>query len=130
MNPSKAAGDRNRLGQAGEDAAAAHLEGQGFRILERRFACRLGEVDLIAEEGACLCFVEVRARRPGPVRPFETVGVRKQRRVVAAALEYLSQRGIAAVGERAMRFDVVEVNVARDGAVSVELCRNAFEAGE
>lgn len=121
---------RDALGRRGEAAAEAHLVGLGFRILERRHACRQGEVDLIAEEGDCLCFIEVRTRRPGPVRPFESVGAKKQRRVATAALDYLTQQGVPSVGARALRFDVVEVNVAGDGGVQIELCRNAFEAPE
>jgi len=121
---------RHTLGRRGEAAAEAHLVALGFRILARRHACRFGEVDLIAEEGDCLCFIEVRTRRPGPVRPFETVGAKKQRRVAAAALDYLVRKGEAAVGGRALRFDVVEVNVSADGALQLDLCRDAFEAPE
>jgi putative endonuclease len=119
---------KERLGRTGEDLAAGYLTQLGFRVLARRHACRFGEIDLVAEEGDCLCFVEVRTRRPGPVRPFESVGVRKQRRIAAAALDYLASVGVAAVGERALRFDVVEVNMAAEGSAEVILCRNAFDA--
>ena len=121
---------RDVLGQQAEESAARYLRELGFRILARRHRCRWGEIDLIAEEGDCLCFVEVRSRRPGPVRPFETVGLKKQRRIAAAAIDYLVSAGIATIGERAIRFDVVEVNVSQEGAFTAELCRDAFEAPE
>ena len=59
----------------------------------------------------------------------ETVGLKKQRRIVAAATDYLAKEGIATVGERALRFDVVD-DISEDGVFGVELCRNAFEAQE
>lgn len=123
----RALGARQSLGQRGEAAAASYLGRIGFRVLERGYACRGGEIDLIAEEGDCLCFVEVRSRNPGPVRPFETVGLRKQRRLVAAARHYLAREGISPVGARALRFDVIEVNASGPEVLSIELCRNAFE---
>ncbi len=110
--------------------AAAHLEGLGFRILARQHRCRRGEVDLVAEEGECLCFVEVRTRSPGPVGPLESVTVPKQKRVIRAALDYLVRHGIPVTGARAMRFDVVEVHHTREGELRVELCRDAFEGLE
>src|SRR5579872_6247655 len=101
---------RARLGEKGEAAAEAYLRGLGFRIIARQHRCRWGEVDLIAEEGDCLCFVEVRARNRGPVGPLESVNGPKQRRIARAALDYLTRHGIPAVGARAMRFDVVEIH--------------------
>jgi putative endonuclease len=121
---------RARLGRAGEALAESHLKGLGFRILARQHRCRRGEVDLVAEEGDCLCFVEVRTRSPGPVGPLESVTVTKQRRVIRAALDYLVRYRIPVTGARAMRFDVVEVHRTRDGGLRAELCRNAFEGSE
>jgi putative endonuclease len=121
---------RARLGRAGEALAEVYLRGLGFRILARQHRCRRGEVDLVAEEGDCLCFVEVRARNPGPVGPLESVTVPKQRRVVRAALDYLVRHRIPVTGARAMRFDVVEVHRSREGELRAELCRNAFEGFE
>jgi len=126
----KPANPRARLGKLGEDLAAAHLAGLGFRILARQHRCRSGEVDLIAEEGDCLCFVEVRARSRGPVTPLESVTLQKQRRIARAAMDYLVQQGIPAAGARAMRFDVVEIDRQPSGGFEVRLCRNAFEGLE
>jgi putative endonuclease len=130
LRVSKDRAARASLGRAGEERAEAYLTGLGFRILARQHRCRRGEVDLVAEEGDCLCFVEVRARSPGPVGPLESVTVPKQRRVILAALDYLVRHGIPVTGARAMRFDVVEIHRTPEGELRPELCRNAFEGSE
>ena len=56
---------RQRFGDAGEAAAAELLEKNGYRIVARNHRCRRGEVDLIAEKGELLVFVEVRSRHAG-----------------------------------------------------------------
>ncbi len=117
---------RASLGRAGEAAAASALERAGFRILARNHACRRGEVDIVALEGDCLCFVEVRTRAPGAIAPAETVNGPKQRRVVAAARDWLWRH--PAEGE--IRFDVASVRAGSGGRLEVELVRNAFDAGE
>jgi putative endonuclease len=96
---------RARLGDAGEQAAAEHLLASGYRIVARNHRCRLGEVDLVAEKGDLLVFVEVRTRRSAVFgSPEETVDPRKQARVVRAARDFLARwRG----PERGARFDVI-----------------------
>ena len=116
---------QQRLGSLGEDAAAAHLEALGYRIVARNHRCRRGEVDLVAEHGSVLVFVEVRTRASAAFGgPEETVSFAKQRRVVAAARDYLARwRGPT----RGARFDVVAVV---DGPQGPQLTHfeNAFPA--
>jgi len=101
----------------------------GYHLRTRNYRCRRGEVDIVAEEGGCLCFVEVRTRGPSWVTPAETVGITKQRRVVAAAKHYLFNEG-AAPGQWPLRFDVVEVQLDAFEGLTLSLYRNAFDAGE
>lgn len=54
---------RHALGRRGEDVAAAYLTSSGFTVLDRNFATREGEVDLVALDGSDLVFVEVKTRR-------------------------------------------------------------------
>jgi len=120
-------GGHIRLGRRGEEAAERHLASHGFRILERRYRTRAGEIDFIAEDGATLVFVEVKTRSSlGFGRPSEAVGSRKRARIAAAASLYLAIRGGP---ERSCRFDVVEVLESAPGAPRVRLIRDAFEAG-
>jgi putative endonuclease len=109
----------------GEEAAAELLRSGGYRIVARNHRCRLGEIDLVAEKGDVLVFVEVRTRATAAFGgPEETVNVRKQRRVIAAARDYLAQRRGPA---RAARFDVIAVV---DGPLGPTLTHfeNAFDA--
>jgi putative endonuclease len=103
----EADGGRRARGREAEALAAAFLEGQGYRVLARNHALRRGEVDLVAERGGVLCFVEVRSRT-GDAQggPEETVDRRKARRVVLAATDWLEKN--PAPG-RDVRFDVVAV---------------------
>ena len=95
------------LGRAGEDRAARHLEARGYRILERGFRTRDGEIDIVAADGETVVFVEVKTRSGMACgRPAEAVDGRKQRRLVRAARVWLHRHGAS---ERPCRFDVVEV---------------------
>jgi putative endonuclease len=94
----------NERGREAEGQAAEFLQGQGLRIVERNWRCRLGEIDLVAKHGATLVFVEVRARTS---RTFggaaESIGHAKRRKLIAAANLYLAARRVDA----ACRFDAV-----------------------
>ena len=100
--------ERRRRGDRGEAAAAAALERRGYRVLERQYRCRWGEIDLIARDpSGILCFVEVKSRTGTQFSaPREAVTSAKQRRLRSAASWYLSQTGQA---DRPCRFDVAEV---------------------
>lgn len=100
-------GQRSRLlGQWGEAQAAEFLRQKGFRITAARWSCRFGEVDLIAEDGRFLCFVEVKLRKSGSFgTPGEFVDRRKQEKLRTAALLYLSEHPTSLQP----RFDVIEI---------------------
>ena len=116
-----------QLGQAGEEAAARYLEQQGWRILERNCYLPGGEIDIIALEGNCLVFVEVKTRQRSSRfgSPFEAVDWRKQQRLTEAASAYMSEHSL----DMAARFDVAAV-IPEQGFFLVELLRNAFDCQE
>lgn len=94
------------LGAFGEDAACRWLRRHGYRILERNFSCRFGEVDIIARKGKYLAFVEVKMRKNadhGAAREFVTSA--KQNRLIQTAEYWLMKTPT----ELQPRFDVVEV---------------------
>jgi putative endonuclease len=110
-----------RLGTRAEGLVAGHLESLGWRVRERNWRCRHGELDIVAEDGRTLVFVEVKARssrRRGA--PEEAVDARRRSRLARAAGEYLAAHSLL---ERPCRFDVAAVE---DGAV--RLVPAAFEA--
>lgn len=108
-----------------ENAAVKALRGKGYRILHRNYRHALGEIDIVAEEGEVLAFVEVRAKRQGgALRPIESVDFSKRQRLVVLAQVYLARENAV---EHPCRFDVVEVILNEKGkACSVELLRDAF----
>ncbi len=116
------------IGGNAERAACDYLSSHGYRVLETNYRCKLGELDIIAEDAeGVLCFVEVRSRTRGPRdfgRPCETIGREKQRRIVRAAEHYLFARQVNP--DRAMRFDVVGV-LFDANSVTLELIRDAFQ---
>jgi putative endonuclease len=120
---------RQSLGQLGEDLACAELQRRGYAILARRFRTRLGEIDIVADDGGTLVFVEVKTRA-GPAFGDGAAAVTawKQRRVSLVAMEFLARQ--RAWNNRPCRFDVVSVDVAagpgRRG--SVEVFPGAFDA--
>jgi putative endonuclease len=112
-----------QTGDAAEVRAIAHLQANGYRILRRNYKVRGGEVDVIAQDGPTLCFVEVRSRRSTTFgRAEETVSPAKQRRIILAARHWLA--GHPTKG--ACRFDVVSLNGDGAGGEEVTLFRDAF----
>jgi putative endonuclease len=112
------------LALRGEEAAATMLRGAGFRILQSRYRRRLGEIDLVAEDGEVLVFVEVKTRSGrGFGMPAESVNAVKRRRIARAALKYLQESG---EHDRRCRFDVVEVVTGATGALECRHIPDAF----
>jgi putative endonuclease len=98
---------RKDLQRYGEDAAAGHLQSMGMRILARNWQIRMGELDLVALDGDCLVFVEVKARASDAFAdPVEGVDHSKRRRLRRLAQAYLN---IHAPDVRDCRFDVISV---------------------
>lgn len=113
-------------GDWGEALAAEYLEARGCRIVEKEWRCRLGEIDLIAEKDGMILFVEVKLRTNLQYgMPREYVTAKKQEKLRAAALLYLSMHGL----DVPTRFDVAEVYTdAHHSARStrIEYIENAF----
>ena len=118
--------ERKNLGSHGENLAAEFLKRRGYRILQRNFRLKFGEIDIVAQEGDTICFVEVRTKTTEEMgTPFESITSFKQRKLSKLALAYLKNQ-YKSVEVRA-RFDVVAV-VAQEGKEEkVELIKNAFE---
>jgi putative endonuclease len=96
-------------GRQGEALAARYLEGLGLTIRDRNWRCQWGELDLVAEEGGALVFVEVRARSSQAYgRPEESVDARKLGRLVRSARAYLIDQ---AEFDRDWRVDVIAVDL-------------------
>ena len=100
-------GQESRLrGQWGEDLAANYLRDKGFCITAANWKCRFGEIDLVAEDGVYLCFVEVKLRKSAAYGSAGAyVDHRKQEKLRTAAIIYLSRHPT----DLQPRFDVIEI---------------------
>lgn len=109
----KSSDARQSFGRIGERLAADALEQRGYRITEHNFRCRFGEIDLVAEEGQDLVFVEVKTRR-GTARglPEEAVNSRKAKKLQEVACYYLDLHNLP---ECSWRIDVVAVQFSPAG---------------
>ncbi len=105
---------RRGLGRRGEDLAARYLVARGYELVARNWRCEVGELDLVARDGDCLAFVEVRTRRGEMLgSPEESVTSAKQARLIALAEAYVQAYDWS--GD--WRIDVVAVEIDRHGQV-------------
>jgi putative endonuclease len=125
-SPPTAAGNKG-TGELGEKIAANFLIARGFRILERNFRCKGGEVDIIARDPGdkSLVFIEVKARTglsygvpQLAVTPF------KQRQISKAALTWLGKNRLH---DQNARFDVIAILLHTGGQHAVDHIKNAFD---
>lgn len=114
------------LGRRGERITEDYLTRYGFIIFKRNYSCRFGEIDLIAEKGALLLFVEVKTRCENAwSAPAAAVDSEKQHRLRMTAADFLSKTH----REYQCRFDVSEVYVRNDGSretFEIRYIRDAF----
>ena len=104
-----------------ENKAAQYLETLGYRIVEKNFRCRFGEIDLIAKEGGYLVFIEVKYRAGTQTgEPQEAVDDRKQKKISRTAAWYCRTHRISM--EQPCRFDVAACRMGE-----WMLIRNAFD---
>jgi putative endonuclease len=119
---------RHELGIAGEQLAAEHLQRLGYRILERNYRTRWGELDIVAFDGRTLAFCEVKSRRAGgrAGSPLEAVSSAKQAQVRRMAGRWLVERRERPYAEL-LRFDAIGVSFdATDRLISLEHVEGAF----
>jgi putative endonuclease len=113
------------IGPQGEELAADYLNRFGYKIIERNYRRRFGEIDIIAKEEETIVFVEVKTRRSTRFgTPFEAVDLRKQRQLSRVALDYLTRHDLL---ERPARFDIIAVLMEHEQKPRFEVIKNAFD---
>jgi putative endonuclease len=111
-------------GSAAEDEALRYLQRHGLRLLARNWRCKLGELDLVMQDGDTVAVIEVRSRaRSDRGAAAETVDARKQARLVRATRLWLART--PELAEQPLRFDVVTLD-----AGQLEWRREAFDVQE
>ena len=112
------------IGKRGETLAISFLKKNGYRIIESNFRCRYGEIDIIAQDGKTVAFIEVKTKTSNRFgSPTQAIDSRKQRQVSKTALAYISQKRLT---NYSARFDVVGINIKGSNS-EIELIKNAFE---
>jgi len=120
--------EKDILGRQGEDEAVRFLKSQGYRILERNLKFRIGELDIIAQKGNFVAFIEVKTRRTGELgQPFEAVKPAKMRRIVSMAEAYLRRERLYG-SEFIFRFDIISVVWPEGESPRIQHLENAFDA--
>lgn len=104
--------------------ASRKIKRLGYKCIEKNYRCSLGEIDLIAKDGDCLVFIEIKTRR-GSTTGFakEAVNQRKMRQISKAALNYMKANNC---WDTKARFDVIAINIT-GGREEIEVIKDAFE---
>ena len=98
---------RHRIGKIGEDKATEYLEKLGYKIIERNFVAKQGEIDIIAKDKQELVFIEVKTRTNTLYgKPVEAVNESKQKHLINTAKYYLYSKHLE---NEFVRFDVIEI---------------------
>ncbi len=116
------------IGALGEEAAALALVKNGYKIIEKNYRSKMGEIDIIAKDGDYTCFIEVRLRKNNSFgSPADSINEGKQRRIIKTAQQYAVKNKIY---DTPMRFDVVLINaVATENRLKnahLEIIKDAF----
>lgn len=109
--------NKREIGNSGEDTAVKFLENKGYKILERNYYSRYGEIDIIAQDENTIVFIEVKYRKNNSFgSPLESISSKKIKSLCLTAKKYVQSEDIDS------RFDVVSIT-----GSNVEHLINAFE---
>jgi len=115
---------RKQFGKLGEEIAVSVLRKKGYKVIERNFRTRTGEIDIIAKHKGRIVFVEVKSRKSKRYGdPKLAITARKKRKISMVALAYLKKHHTV---QTPARFDVVTIQSSNPGE-TVEIIPNAFE---
>lgn len=100
---------RHIIGKSGEEIAVKYLENKKYKIIEKNFKCRQGEIDIIAQDKDELVIIEVKTRKCLKYgKPAEAVNKTKRNHIYKAAEYYLY---IKKLEKMYVRIDVIEVYI-------------------
>ena len=116
--------NRTEKGRFGEKKVCEYLLKRGYSIIARNYRIKGGEIDIIAENGDYIAFVEVKTRKPDSmVTGFEAVDRRKQGLIIRTAAEYCRRNP----NLLQPRFDIAQVIVSKEEVLSMEYIENAYD---
>ena len=116
--------NKTEIGRLGEEYVCAYLTERGYRIAERNYRIKGGEIDIIAENGDYIAFVEVKSRKPDSmVSGFEAINKRKQGLIIKTAADYCCRHP----NMLQPRFDVAQVIISDGKVLSIDYISNAYD---
>jgi putative endonuclease len=116
--------NRKAIGSEGEEKAILFLKKQGFKILEKNYRCKIGEIDIIATKNDLISFVEVKTRRSEEFgHPEESVNRRKRKKIINTAKYYLMVNNL--YYKKDVRFDILSI-IRKKSEFEIDFFENAF----
>lgn len=113
---------KKKIGNNGEDLATKYLKKNKYKILDRNFNSKCGEIDIIASKNEYIVFVEVKTRTQGIYgSAAEAVDYRKQQKIIKTSMFYLGEK----FNLTPVRYDVIEVYIDNDD-YRINHIENAF----
>ena len=117
--------DSHLLGRFGEIIASRYLRCHGYDVASAHYNCRLGEIDIVAEDKKYICFVEVKTRSENmKYAPADAVDYFKRNKIIAASQLYLKEFK----SDKQPRFDIIEVYFKDDKPVRINHIEDAFDS--
>ncbi len=116
---------RQDLGAYGETLAESELRKRGYRIVERNYRCKLGEIDIVCKDAGEIVIVEVKTRASRTYgSPQDSITATKARKLMALGYNYLAERRIP---DAQWRIDVVAIMIEPEGRPRIEVIPNAVQ---
>lgn len=115
---------RKLLGKKGEDIAQEYLLKKGYKILERNYKKPWGEIDIIAQKGEDIVFVEVKTLKASSFLPEESIGFKKRRSLIKSAKIYLLEKGYPE--NQTWQIDVIGVKLTGKNRCQLRHTKNAI----
>ncbi len=116
--------NKTEVGRLGEEAVCKYLADRGYSIVERNYRIKGGEIDIIADNGDFIAFVEVKSRKPDSmVSGFEAVNKRKRSLIIKTAADYCCKHP----SMLQPRFDVAQVIISGEKVLSIDYITNAYD---
>ncbi len=115
---------KRKIGDKGEKFVAKYLRKHKYKIIEKNYETRYGELDIICQNKSCICFVEVKTRKEGSLyRPLTAVNQNKKLKIIRSAFSYLKRNPCQ---DKMYRFDIAEVLYNEEGKMTLNYIENAF----
>jgi putative endonuclease len=114
---------RKQVGNKGESLAEDYIKRKGYKIIQRNYRCRLGEIDIIAKDDDTIVFIEVRTKQNENFgSPQDSVTSTKINKISKTALRFIQEKNLSGYS---YRFDFIAITFSQ-GKPNIEHIENAF----